>query len=300
MTDTLPCDHDHQDLCAGGTTVTPAEALRRSTREASRGIVNTGRYRMPYLVWGEGPPLVFVHGLGDTSRSFLMPMALLSSHFRCISYDLPTGRGDRARLHDYRHRDLVHDLFALLDQVQLKQSYLYGSSFGSTIALAAAHAQPQRVPRLLIQGGFAWRPLIRAELLVARLTCYVPGLMHRLPYRERILQRSHFEPFAKRPPEVWQTFLEWTGDIPIAATARQALVLHRLDLRRLLPQIRQPVLLVCGDRDPLIGAAQEDVLLQGLPNAARVVIPDCGHMASYTHPEALALITRDFLTPPPA
>lgn len=298
MTETSLCEHTRSATCPAAMPITPGEALRRCEREATRGICNTGRYRMPYWVWGEGPPLVFIHGLGDTNRSFLPPMALLASHFRCITYDLPTGRGDRARLRDYRHADLVKDLFALLDHLRWKQSYVFGSSFGATIALAAAHAQPKRLPRLLLQGGFARRPLARAELFLARLTCYVPGSMRHLPFRERILQQSHFEPFAKQPPEAWQTFLEWCGETPIAAAARQALVLHRVDLRRILPEIRQPVLLVCGERDSLIGAAHEDVLLRGLPNAGRVVIPECGHMPSYTHPETIAAITRDFLTPP--
>jgi len=149
-----------------------------------------------------------------------------------------------------------------------------------------------------LQGGFARRPLVRAELLLARVSCYWPGSMRHLPLRKRILQQAHSLPFTNRPAEVWQTFLEWTGEVPIVAAARQALLLHRVDLRRLLPEIRQPVLLICGDRDPLIGADQEDVLLQGLPNARRVVVADCGHMPSYTHPEALAAIAHEFLTPP--
>jgi pimeloyl-ACP methyl ester carboxylesterase len=296
--DTRFCEHAAEAACVASVPITPGDALRRFDREGTRGVCNTGRYQMPYLEWGEGPPLVFVHGLGDTNRSFVAPMALLSPHFRCIAYDLPSGRGDRARLGKYRHDVLVNDLFALLDHLELKQSYCFGSSFGSTIVLAAARRQPHRLPRLVLQGGFAHRPLARAELLLARLTCYLPGSMRHLPYRQRILERAHREPFTTRPPAAWQTFLEWTGETPIAAAARQALVLNRVDLRPILPEIRQPVLLVCGDRDPLIGAAQEEVLLQGLPNAGRVVIPGCGHVASYTHPEAVASITRDFLTPP--
>jgi pimeloyl-ACP methyl ester carboxylesterase len=296
--DTPPCEHGGAAVCATVAPITPAEALRRFEREGTRGVCNTGRYQMPYMMWGQGPPLVFIHGLGDTNRSFLAPMALLSANFRCIAYDLPTGRGDRARLWQYRHADLVNDLFALLEHLQVKQSYVFGSSFGSTIALVAGRLHPQRLPRLALQGGFAHRPLVRAELLLARVTCFLPGSMKRLPFRERILERTHLEPFADRPAEAWHTFLQWTGETPIAAAARQALVLNRVDLRPILGDIRQPVLLVCGDRDPLIGAAQEDVLLQGLPNAGRVIIPGCGHMPSYTHPEAVAAITRDFLTPP--
>jgi pimeloyl-ACP methyl ester carboxylesterase len=298
MMEAIACEHAAGTTCAATAPVSIAETLRRFEREATRGVCDTGRYRCPYYVWGQGPPLVFIHGLGDTCRSFLAPIASLSAHFRCIAFDLPTGRGDRARPREYRHADLVSDLFALLDHLQLKQSYVLGSSFGSTIALAAAHLQPRRLPRLILQGGFARRPLLPAELLVARVSRYLPGTMRHLPFRERILQRSHYEPFAGRVPEMWQTFLDWSGETPIAAAAWQALILHRVDIRRILADIRQPVLLVCGDRDPLIHADHEEVLLNGLPNAGRFVIPGAGHMPSYSHPEMLALIVRDFLTPP--
>jgi pimeloyl-ACP methyl ester carboxylesterase len=42
----------------------------------------------------------------------------------------------------------------------------------------------------------------------------------------------------------------------------------------------------------------EEMLLQGLPNAGRIVLEGCGHTPSYTHPEVLAEVIRQFLTPP--
>ena len=42
--------------------------------------------------------------------------------------------------------------------------------------------------------------------------------------------------------------------------ARRALLLHRVDLRPLLPAIRQPVLLVCGSHDPLVGKARNPMV----------------------------------------
>src|SRR5207249_1225207 len=94
-------------------------ALERFEREAVRGICDTGRYRCPYFSWGQGPPLVMVPGLSDQALSFVMLGALLAPEFRCISYDLPSGRDDGARLGSYRHADLVDDLFALLDHLSL-------------------------------------------------------------------------------------------------------------------------------------------------------------------------------------
>src|SRR5262249_59328519 len=105
-------------------------------REAIPGVCNPGRYRSPYLVWGPGRPLLFIPGVAASGRSFILVLARLAEHFRCISYDLPMGRGDGARLGRVTHANLVAHAFALMDHLKIDQSYLFGSSFGSTIALA--------------------------------------------------------------------------------------------------------------------------------------------------------------------
>ena len=64
------------------------DALARFGREAVRGTLDTSRYRMPYFSWGEGPPLLFIHGVSDSSRSFLLPIA------RRILSDVDTARDD--------------------------------------------------------------------------------------------------------------------------------------------------------------------------------------------------------------
>ena len=104
--------------------------------------------------------------------------------------------------------------------------------------------------------------------------------------------------FAPRTPDVWKNFLDNTGRTLIAGFARHALILKDLDLRTLLPAIRQPVLLMCGDYDRVVPPLFQEMLLAGLPNAGRVVIEHCGHMPSYTHPEIFAEVVRQFLTPP--
>jgi pimeloyl-ACP methyl ester carboxylesterase len=277
-----------------------ADALRRLNQEASHGVSDTGRYRCRYFSWGQGPALVFVPGVAASGRSFVLPIALLAAHFRCIAYDLPMGHGDQARLGRLTHGGLVADLFALLDHLDIAQAYVYGSSFGSTIALAAMHARPQRLPRAVLQGGFAWRPLARTELALARMARYWPGRMRLLPFRVKAMQRVHHGPFADRDPAIWRYFLEASGDVPIATLARHGLLLHQTDLRPILGTIHQPVLMICGDRDPLVRPEHEEILLQGLPNVRRLELDNCGHFPYYTHAELLAALMRQFLTPPAA
>jgi pimeloyl-ACP methyl ester carboxylesterase len=271
------------------------EVLGRFQEEGVPGICDTGRYRCRYYAWGTGPPLVFIPGLMDDSLSFVLPIARLSEHFRCIAYDLPIGRDDGARLRRYRHADLVEDLFGLMDHLELRDCTLFGSSFGATIALAALHARPARFPGAILQGGFARRPLAWAEVALARCAVSWPWPMHRLPFRLKLVGLSHQVAFANREQAVWDYFLERNGAAPMQAVARRALILHQLDLRPILSDIAHPIMLVVGEQDPLVGRDCEEVLARGLPNCIRAEIQGCGHLPMFSHPEVLAEIVTRFL-----
>lgn len=273
------------------------ECLDLWNRDAQQGVVNTGRYRCRYVVWGRGPTLVLIPGMGLDALGFVMLMARLQAHFRCVSFDLPSGEADGAHLMKYRHADHVADLFALLDHLGIRQCILVGSSFGSTIALAAAHAQPSRFPRLLLQGGFARRPLARAEVLAASFARFLPGRLKHWPFARQILQHNQGATLRVRGQDVWDFFIEQQLEMPLRALAARALMIHRLDLRPILPAIRQPVLMICGDRDPLVGEACEAELKQGLPMLARAEIEECGHLPQLTHPEVMAEVVQQFLLP---
>jgi pimeloyl-ACP methyl ester carboxylesterase len=311
MMDPAPCEHpEHHggadcaapdDCCRGEAVAAPPEPLREVLRrfeaEAARGVCDTGRYQCRYFSWGTGPALVMIPGLADDAQSFVMLAARLANRFRCISYDLPGGRGDGARMSRYTHDDLVDDLRLLLDHLGIQQSYVLGSSFGSTIALAALHRYPTRLPRGILQGGFAYRRLAPAEIAMASLLRFAPGSMRWMPMRRAALTRSHAEPFAGRDPEIWEYFLTRWCTPPIAAVARRALILYGVDLRPLLHDIAQPVLLVCGERDPLVDHSCEEALMSGLPRCLRIELPGCGHNPQFTHPEVFAELIARFLTP---
>ena len=233
--------------------------------------------------------------MGMDAQGFVLLMARLQSYFRCISYDLPDGVADGAALNRYRHADLVADLFAVLDHLSVDRCVLLGASFGSTISLAALHARPQRFTHGILQGGFARRPLAPLEVLAASFARFAPGRLARLPLVRPVLQYNAGAEFQGREPEVWDFFVQQNLQIPVRALAGRALMIHQTDLRPILPAIRQPVLLVCGDYDRLVGKCCEEELQRGLPNVARAEIEQCGHMPQLTHPEVFAEAVQLFL-----
>src|SRR5262249_31322321 len=154
-----------------------------------------------------------------------------------------------------------------------------------TIVLKAMHARPERLPRGILQGGLAYRPLRRAERLLAYLGRFLPGAMASLPLREKMLLKATGGAFKEMFPDVWDHYLECSGRARVPASASRAYMLRTLALRPFLPAVRQPVLLLCGDQDRVVPRPYAEVLRQGLPNARLVVIEGCGHVPSYTNPE---------------
>jgi pimeloyl-ACP methyl ester carboxylesterase len=290
-----PCQQVNGKLPTCSQPLLLQSALARFRREARWHTCDTGRYRCKYAVWGDGPPLVFVPGLCDDPWSFVLPMARLSERFRCVAYTMPVGNGDGACLDRYRHLDLVSDLFALLDHAGLQQASLMGVSFGSTVALAAMYAQPERISRGILQNGFARRPLAWTEALVASMARWWPGSLDHLPLR-RVLFKEALEPsFDRRESDVWRYYMDHDGTQSIAAVAHRAWLLHHVDLRAILTTIRQPILVIRGDRDPLVNRACAQELLAGLPNATQAEIEACGHLPHFTHPEVLSEVVQRFL-----
>ncbi|MSU77440.1 MAG: alpha/beta hydrolase [Gemmataceae bacterium] len=271
-----------------------AECQKQMRAEGQFGEIDTGRYRCRYIAWGRGTTLVLIPGMASEAESFVMLLARLRSRFRCIAYDLPDGVHDGARLMRYRHADLVGDLFALLDHLKIRECALHGFSFGSTIALAAVHRSPSRFTHLVLQSGFAQRRLARTEILAASFARFLPGRLGHLPMVRTIVEKNHREPFLARESAVWDYFVERHCAVPLRAFAHRILMLHAIDLRAMLPTILVPALLVCGDRDPLVGRTCEAELQAGLKLCARAEIEQCGHHAHLTHPEVLAEVLQQF------
>jgi pimeloyl-ACP methyl ester carboxylesterase len=98
---------------------------------------------------GEGPPVVLLHGLSATRRHVVQGSRhLIRRGYRLIAYDA-RGHGASDPAARYEYADLVGDLAAVLDRLELERAALVGSSMGAATALAFALDHPDRVPALV-------------------------------------------------------------------------------------------------------------------------------------------------------
>jgi pimeloyl-ACP methyl ester carboxylesterase len=101
---------------------------------------------------GGGRPIVLAHGLTATRRYILHGSRLLErAGYRIVAYDA-RGHGQSSAAPSpgaYTYRDLVGDLKAVLDALDLERPVLVGVSMGAATTLALALQQPERASALV-------------------------------------------------------------------------------------------------------------------------------------------------------
>src|SRR3954462_6659630 len=97
---------------------------------------------------GEGPPMLLLHGYGDTADGWRRVVPGLLRDHRVIALDVPPfGRSDEVRRPELM--DFYKDYFpALFDRLELKRATVIGHSLGGAIALHLSLALPDLVERL--------------------------------------------------------------------------------------------------------------------------------------------------------
>ncbi|MHC5542757.1 alpha/beta fold hydrolase, partial [Singulisphaera rosea] len=189
------------------------------------------------------------------------------------------------------------DVFGLVNHLEGDRAYLFGLSFGTTITLSALHRRPELFPRAALQGGFAHRRFSAAERMALLLGRRLPGTSARLPFRNQALAISSKRHFPNGQADLWSFYLEQNGLTPIASLSQRLDLVSRLDLRPVLGEIPNELLLIQGDDDRIVGRPHFDELIAKLPGARGRLWPGVGHQPHYTHPEALAAMVGDWFDP---
>jgi pimeloyl-ACP methyl ester carboxylesterase len=114
-----------------------------------RQLPGAGSFTLKGEILGEGPPVVLLHGLSATRRNVVQgSRALVKRGYRLISYDA-RGHGASSPAPRYEYSDLVADLEAVLEELEIETAALVGSSMGAATAMAFTLEHPERVPALV-------------------------------------------------------------------------------------------------------------------------------------------------------
>jgi pimeloyl-ACP methyl ester carboxylesterase len=249
-----------------------------------------------YEMTGKGETLVMLHaGIADR-RMWDAQVEFFAQHYRVLCYDrrgygksaLPPG--------DFSHR---HDLYELLDWLEIEQAHLIGCSYGGRTALDFTLEYPQMVKSLTMvgsaPGGFQFKgepPRQEAEL-------------------EQALEAGDLERAAELEVQIWVDGPQRTPE-QVPATVRDLVREMNLialgwevqelgddqpftDTVERLDQVRVPTLVLWGDLDvPRVLSAGE-YMARNIASAQNYVMSGTAHMPNMERPEEFNRVVLGFL-----
>ncbi|MGH9414700.1 MAG: alpha/beta fold hydrolase [Terriglobales bacterium] len=259
---------------------------------------------MRYRCWGAGRDVVMLHGLLGTSSQWAAAAGLLSGNYRCWALELP-GIAASARPRDLSLHGLTQWLEGACEALPLAPQFcLMGSSWGGVMALDFAARSPlaARVEHLVLAApAHPWWNPSRAQRFMLRpvparvgawLGAHCPERAHRA-----LLERIYGDP-ARMPQasiaEYGATLRQPHLGAAVAGLA-QRFDEHRRALRAALPAMRNPTLLVWGDRDPVVPVTSAPALAAAIPNATLKIMAGVGHLPFMEDPEAFVELVRKWM-----
>jgi 3-oxoadipate enol-lactonase len=128
-------------------------------------VIEAAGTRLAYRVWGSpgAPPLVLLHGLGDSAADWGGVAPAFARHRRVYAPDL-RGHGGSDRPGHYSVELMEADVLGFLDALELGRADLIGHSMGGLVGYLLAGDHPERVRRLILEDVAALRPRERGAL----------------------------------------------------------------------------------------------------------------------------------------
>jgi pimeloyl-ACP methyl ester carboxylesterase len=275
--------------------------------QAHQRWITVGTSAVNTISLGEGPAVVFVHGLSGSWPNWLEQLPVLARSHRAIALDLP-GFGHSPMPRDEISIAGYADLLdKLLTQLGVDAAAVVGNSMGGFIAAELAITAPQRVERLVLvsaaglsthndpRTGAAIPALRRAERILLAGGAWAASRSDTLAKRRRV-RRATLAVVAAHPERLPGALaaeqIRGAGK-PGFTQALQAI--YAYDVRERLSQIACPTLIVWGADDRLIGVADADVFTELIPDSRKVVYEDTGHVAMLERPAAFNALLEEFL-----
>jgi pimeloyl-ACP methyl ester carboxylesterase len=229
---------------------------------------------------GDGPAVVFSHGLFMDETMFDPQVAALRDRYRCIAWD-ERGHGQTGDTTEpFTYWDSAEDLAALLASLGVERAVLAGMSQGGFLSLRCALRHPELVRALILidtQAGVEDPDRLPGyQVMVDNWVANGPDQPTLDIIAGLILGEGY-------PAAEWQE--KWTRQSNENLVTVFTTLVTREDLHDRLAEIDVPALVIHGEADASIGLEIGRNLADGLADAEFVIVPGAGHAANLTHPE---------------
>ncbi|AXQ94920.1 alpha/beta fold hydrolase [Cereibacter azotoformans] len=229
----------------------------------------------------DAPAVILIHGFGSSLHTWSAWQDRMAGSRRVISFDLPGfGLSPPDATGNYSDARVSQIVLGIMDRLDLKQADLIGNSIGGRIAFTFAAAHPERVRKLVLVSpdgyespGFTYGQPPDVPMLAQAVRFWLPKPLLRLSLgmayadptvmSDQIVSRYHD---LIRAPGVREALFD---------RMRQTVLVPP---ETLLANVRAPTLLLWGEEDAVIPAANAGSYARALRDAQTVLLPRMGHV----------------------
>lgn len=243
---------------------------------------NNGQYvqvydtKLYYEIYGNGTPLLLLHGGLGSIANFKNVIPELSRHFKVIALDSP-GHGRSEYIDSLSYEIMADYVVRAIEKLDLDSVYIAGFSDGAITGLLAAHDNPEKIKRVVFGAG------------ALSLNDSTPeGIDMLRSVTPRNLPESFELTYKEKSPnpDMWEIFVSnskamWLQDVWIPKSK--------------LKDIKSRTLILFGDRDPYIPFEHGIQIYNAIPKSEFCVLPNTLHNV-FNDPEIVNSILINFLS----
>ena len=244
---------------------------------------NNGKYlkindiNIYYEEYGQGEPLLFLHGGMGSVEDLKQVIPLLAKRFHVIVPDQP-GHG-RSDFPDSLSYQLMADYeLKLLTQLKLDSVNVLGWSDGGNTALLMAKKNPKLVKKIVVSGANYSTEAFDSGMLDEEKN-----------FKDTIWVKNNMKDWIEKyqrlnPKSDWKCYMQ-----EISKMWFEKVYFPKSDLEA----ITVPTMIVLGDRD-MISLEQGIEMYRAIPKSQFCVLPNTSHMVFWEKPEWISQIATDF------
>ncbi|MFS8144105.1 alpha/beta fold hydrolase [Rhizobium sp. BR 249] len=236
------------------------------------GVADVNDIKMYYAEYGEGEPILFIHGgLGNADVWGHQIADFARDHLVIVADSRGHGRSTRSQ-QPFGYDLMTSDYAALLDHLKIGKVTLVGWSDGGIIGIDMAMKHPEKLTRVIAQAANVTTDGVKADVMENKtFKAYIDVAGDQ--YRKLSPTPNEYDAFVTQISHMWETQPAWTA----------------ADLGR----ITVPVTLAIGDHDEAVKLDHTEMMAKQIPGAKLVILRNTSHFAMLQDPEGYDGMIRD-------
>lgn len=242
--------------------------------EAVGKAVDINGVKLYYEEYGQGEPLLLIHGNGGDISGFGNQIEYFKTKYRVIAVDSRGHGKSELRTDSLTYRQIASDLEGLVNSLKLDSIRIVGTSDGAIVGLMMGINNKVRINRIV-----AWAGNLRPDTTAVH--GWAPNsVRERWKGVKKVVDGGNTRPY-------------W-----IRRYQRYGLMLFQPNISHAeLGKITAPVLVIAGDRDVIKNKHSVEIF-NNIQNSQLCILPGATHFAPYRQPERFNEIVEKFISEP--